>query len=78
MATECSEQITLWKIDKQEVTVTFDGGAIVSDAGLTAMRDFERQLGILADLAQRQPDSDNPAAAASATGTIRDFLRRCD
>jgi hypothetical protein len=56
MATDCSQQLTLWDLGSQEVTVTFDAGQIVTDAGLLAIRQFEKALGILADLAERLPD----------------------
>ena len=48
MPTECSPQLTFWKIEKQQVTVDFQGGEIVTDAGLLALRQFERELGVLA------------------------------
>jgi hypothetical protein len=56
MKTECAAQLTFWKIGKQEVTADFQGGEIVTDAGLLPIRKFERQLGILSGLAQRWPD----------------------
>jgi hypothetical protein len=56
METGCAEQLTFWKIGKQEVTADFQGGEIVSDAGLLPIRKFERQLSILSGLAQRWPD----------------------
>lgn len=56
MTTARSEQLTLWHIDLQEITLTNDGGRIVSDAGLLPLRDFERRLGVLHQLAQRLPD----------------------
>lgn len=56
MKTGCAEQLTFWKIGKQEVTADFQGGEIVTDAGLLPIRKFERQLGILSGLAQRWPD----------------------
>lgn len=56
MKTECAGQITFWKIGKQEVTADFQGGEIVTDAGLLPIRHFERQLGILSGLAKRWPD----------------------
>jgi Transposase DDE domain group 1 len=56
LATDCPKQLTFWKMGRQEVTATFDGGHIVSDAGLLSVRDFEKKLGILTDLAQRLPD----------------------
>jgi Transposase DDE domain group 1 len=36
--------------------VDFDGGQIVSDAGLLPIRALDRELGVLAELAQRLPD----------------------
>ena len=56
MTTARLEQLTLWTIHQQEITLTNDGGRIVSDAGLLTLRDFEKRLGILAQLAQRLPD----------------------
>jgi hypothetical protein len=56
MTTARLEQLTLWTIKQQEITLTNDGGRIVSDAGLLTLRDFEKRLGILAQLAQRLPD----------------------
>lgn len=56
MATECSEQLSLWNIGQQEVTVRFDGGRVVSDAGLLSLRAFEKKLGVIAGLARRFPD----------------------
>ena len=52
----CVEQLTFWDIGKQQVTATFDGGHIVTDAGLLALREFEKGLGILAEVAERLPD----------------------
>jgi Transposase DDE domain group 1 len=56
MRTDCSEQLTLWLIDKQQVTVDFEGGEIVSDAGLLGIRTLDKELGVLAELAQLLPD----------------------
>jgi hypothetical protein len=56
LATECPTQLTLWKMRRQEVTATFDGGRIVTDAGLLSVRHFEKKLGVLADLAEQLPD----------------------
>ena len=54
--TRCSDQLTFWKIGKQQVTADFQGGDIVTDAGLLELRRFERRLGVVADLAKRWPD----------------------
>jgi hypothetical protein len=56
-ATGCvSEQLTLWEVGKQTVTVDFSGGAVVSDAGLLAVRKLDRELGVLSKAARRLPD----------------------
>jgi len=55
--TDCSsEQLTFWKLGKQQVTADFRGGPVVSDAGLLAVRRMERGLGVLSELARRLPD----------------------
>ena len=64
MTTECSRQddpqLTFWKIGKQQVPVDFNGGRIVSDAGLLPIREFEQKLGIIKGLTERFPDPRNP------------------
>ena len=50
MTTARLEQLTLWTIRQQEITLTNDGGQIVTDAGLLTLRDFEKRLGILEEL----------------------------
>lgn len=56
MPTEGCDQLTLWKVGQQEVHVDFAGGRIVSDAGLLALRDFDKKLGVVSGLAERLPD----------------------
>ena len=56
MTTACSEQLTLWDLGSQQVTVDFQGGCLVSDAGLLAIRSLDKELGVLARLAERLPD----------------------
>jgi Transposase DDE domain group 1 len=56
MVTDCLEQLTLWDLGPQRVTVAFDGGQVVSDAGLLAIRELDKGLGVLFELAQRLPD----------------------
>lgn len=53
MGTSCSPQLTFWLIGKQQVTVDFEGGRIVTDAGLLQIRDFERKMGIIREIARR-------------------------
>jgi len=56
MLTDCSSQLTLWDLDQQQVTVDFEGGCLVSDAGLLAIRALDKELGVIAELAARLPD----------------------
>jgi hypothetical protein len=56
MMTGCSQQLTLWDLGPQQVTVTFQGGRIVSDAGLLGIRKLDKGLGVLSLLAERLPD----------------------
>jgi Transposase DDE domain group 1 len=56
MTTGCFQQLTLWDLGSQQVTVTFQGGRIVSDAGLLGMRKLDKELGVLSVLAERLPD----------------------
>ena len=62
MRTDCSSQLTFWKIARQQVTVDFQGGKIVTGAGLLAVRQFERELGVLAGLAEGWLDPRDQAA----------------
>jgi hypothetical protein len=56
MVTDCSQQLTLWRLGPQQVTVDFQGGSLVTDAGLLALRALDKDLGVLAGLAERLPD----------------------
>jgi hypothetical protein len=56
MSTDCCEQLTLWDIGRQQVTVDFDGGQIVTDAGLLGIRSLDKELGVLTELARLLPD----------------------
>jgi hypothetical protein len=54
------QHFTLFPAGSQQVHVAFDGGRIVSDAGLLAVRALEKPLRVIADLAQRLPDPRSP------------------
>ena len=56
MSTDCSQQLTFWELGKQRVTVDFEGGRVVTDAGLLPLRLLDKELGVVAELAQRLPD----------------------
>ena len=56
MTTARLDQLTLWNIGQQDITLANDGGRIVTDAGLLTVRDFEKRLNILHDLAPLLPD----------------------
>ncbi|MGH7224478.1 MAG: IS1380 family transposase [Gemmataceae bacterium] len=60
MNTDRPQQLTFWKLGKQQVTATPNGGQVVSDAGLLLLRNFDKQLGFLHDLAARLPDPRAP------------------
>src|SRR5256714_10534898 len=51
---------TLWNLGPQQLHVAFNGGRIVSDAGLLAVRALERPLRVIADLAPQLPDPRSP------------------
>jgi Transposase DDE domain group 1 len=60
MVADSAQHFTLWKVGSQQLQVAFDGGRIVSDAGLLAVRALEKPLRVIADLAQRLPDPRSP------------------
>jgi hypothetical protein len=60
MAREVNDHLTLWNLGPQQVLVDFQGGRIVADAGLLAVRALERPLRVIADLARQLPDPRSP------------------
>jgi hypothetical protein len=60
MDQQSNQHFTLWKIGSQQVQLAFDGGCLVADAGLLAVRALEKPLRILAELASRLPDPRSP------------------
>ena len=56
MTAQRHPHFTLGNLGSQQIHVAFDGGLIVSDAGLLAVRALEKPLRVIADLAQRLPD----------------------
>ena len=56
MTTASSPELTCSPVARQAVTVAFDAPDIVSDTGLLTLRELDRRLGYLADLARRLPD----------------------
>jgi hypothetical protein len=69
--TQRTEQLELFEVGRQQVTMTFDGGSVVSDAGLLPIRELDTKLGILAEAARRMPD---PRSATAVTHTAEDIL----
>lgn len=45
------------EVGRQVVTVNFEGGDVVSDAGLLPIRQLDQQRGILAEAARPLPNS---------------------
>jgi len=60
MVREPDAHFSLWNLGLQQLHGTFDGGQIVSDAGLLAVRALEKPLGVIAELARRLPDPRSP------------------
>jgi hypothetical protein len=60
MAAEVNDHLTLWHLGPQQLLVDFQGGRIVSDTGLLAIRALERPLRVIADLAGQLPDPRSP------------------
>ena len=69
--TQCNSQLELFEVARQQVTMTFDGGDLVSDAGLLPLRELDQQLGILAEAARRLPD---PRSQLQVTHTAENIL----
>jgi hypothetical protein len=71
MTTDCAAQLTFWQLGSQRVTIDFQGGSLVTDAGLLAIRALDHDLGVLAELARRFPD---PRAQKFVTHTAEAIL----
>jgi hypothetical protein len=41
--TRCTEQLKLFEVGRQQVTMSFDGGNVVSDTGLLPIRELDRE-----------------------------------
>ena len=50
------QQLVLWELGRQEVTLDFTGQQVVSDTGLLLIRQLDRKLGVLAEAAARLDD----------------------
>src|SRR5271170_6595757 len=60
MVLESADYLNLGNLGRQQLLVDFQGGHIVSDAGLLAVRELERPLRVIADLAPLLPDPRSP------------------
>jgi len=66
-----SKQFRLFSVGQQQVTVDFQGGHVVADAGLLAIAQLIEGLGILDDLAERWPD---PRCPEMVTHSSKELL----
>ncbi len=71
MATDCAHQLTFWDLGRQQVTVDFEGGHVVTDTGLLPLRLLDKELAVLATIAARLPD---PRAQPFVTHTREALL----
>src|SRR5215472_8865990 len=60
MAQSRGPHFTPGAVGSQQLHVAFDGGRLVTDAGLLAVRALEKPLGVIAELARRLPDPRSP------------------
>jgi hypothetical protein len=56
MSTDRSQQLTLWDLGSQQITADFNGGCVVTDAGLLPLRLLDKELGVVRTIAARLPD----------------------
>jgi hypothetical protein len=71
MTRERDSHFTLWKVGSQQLEIHFEGGRIVADAGLLAVRALEKPLRVIAELAERLPD---PRAPRYITHSVEALL----
>jgi hypothetical protein len=71
MSTDCSQQLTFWELGTQQVSVDFQGGRVVSDAGLLPLRWLDKELAVVSTIAARLPD---PRAQLFVTHTREAIL----
>ena len=70
MVQQSDPHFTLWHVGSQQLHLAFDGGCLVSDAGLLGVRALEKPLRVIADLAQRLPDPRSPKYIEHSTEAI--------
>src|SRR5215813_6181463 len=71
MTSERESHFSLWKVGSQQLQLHFDGGRIVADTGLLAVRALEKPLRVIAALAERLPD---PRAPQYITHSVEALL----
>jgi len=66
-----TQQMVLWQLGRQEVTVDFSAEQVVTDTGLLTIRKLDRELGILAAAAARLSD---PRSQKLVTHDVEELL----
>ena len=70
MVRDSAAHFTLWNVGAQSLHLAFDGGRLVTDAGLLAVRALERPLRVIADFATRLPDPRSPKCITHSAEAI--------
>ncbi len=62
-----ASRVPFSKFKRRELEVSFDGGDVSSDGGLLLLREVEKRLGLLKQVAEILPDPRNPTLVRHTT-----------
>lgn len=71
--TDCTRQLELFEVGRQQVMMDFEGGQVVTDAGLLPVAKLDLELGILSEAASRLPD---PRSQQGVVHSAEQILRQ--